>query len=278
MTQQLEAELRELLARRAADVPAHASDRLSRIDYRPRTGRIKKPVALGAFAGSGGAAAAVVALVGLGAGASSAFAGWTPTPTVGSAAQTLAAEAACKARLEHSVIPFDGASTQAVLTDTRGPFTFVIFAGHDSNNSCISGPSFTSISGSARSDASSAPVGKVVLTSLHYTIRDGSAYTLIEGHTGSGVSSTTLVRADGTRVKASSANGWFSAWWPGSMEPAAAELTTPQGTSTQRILTHGRVLCGSGPCTSEVSASSGRVSGMRGASATVSGSSETSSP
>jgi hypothetical protein len=46
-TEQIEAGLRDALARRAAQVPAHASDRLKQVDYRPRTGGPRSAVALG---------------------------------------------------------------------------------------------------------------------------------------------------------------------------------------------------------------------------------------
>jgi hypothetical protein len=71
MIEQLETELREALARRAAEVPADASARLRGLDYHPRSHRLRPPVAVGALAGAAGAAAVVGSLVGLGAGASS---------------------------------------------------------------------------------------------------------------------------------------------------------------------------------------------------------------
>jgi hypothetical protein len=49
-----------------------------------------------------------------------------------------------------------------VLTDTRGPFTFVIYSGaHGSNGTCISGPSFTSLSTRSGDGALAPPAGKV---------------------------------------------------------------------------------------------------------------------
>ena len=58
------------------------------------------------------------------------------------------AEAACRQRLSALPTPGSGAPAPGllpVLTDTRGPFTFVIFASADANASCISEPSFTSV-------------------------------------------------------------------------------------------------------------------------------------
>jgi hypothetical protein len=183
-----------------------------------------------------------------------------------------------------------------VLTDIRGPYTVVIFAGGNASASCISGPSFTAVSasrdgrvsgsvsssvsngaagngapatgapatgttgnsprdsssltvGGGGSGPTSAPAGRVVLGGLFTTERDGHPYTLVEGHTGAGVIATTLVLDDGNRVQASTANGWFAAWWPGAQRVTAIDIATPSGTTTQHFDTHGPVLCGHGPCT-----------------------------
>jgi hypothetical protein len=77
------------------------------------------------------------------------------------------------------------------------------------------------------------PAGHVALSTTHLTTRDGHAYAFAEGRTAPGVSATTLVLDDGTRVTATTANGWFVAWWPGSHEVTAAEVTTPDGVTRQ---------------------------------------------
>jgi hypothetical protein len=136
-----------------------------------------------------------------------------------------------------------------VLTDTRGPFTIVILAGSNGNASCITGPSFSAMTGSAGPGATNVPTGRIQLSSTHLTTRDGHPYTLVEGHAGPGVTDASLVLSDGSRVKASIKNGWFAAWWPGSQETSTADVTTPYGTTTQHLLTHGPVDCGPGPCT-----------------------------
>ncbi len=186
-----------------------------------------------------------VSIVGLGTSAPNAFAGWKPTPTHASLAQMAKAQMACDAQLSGHP---DGA-LRPVLDDTRGPFTVVIFAGTNEMSSCITGPGFTAISGSTGPGVTTVPAGRVELTSTHFTTRDGDPYTIVQGHAGKGVSSATLNLDDGTTVKATTANGWFTAWWPGSHDATAAVVATPTGTITQRFSTHGPINCaGPGPC------------------------------
>jgi hypothetical protein len=237
MTDRLESELRVALRDRAARVPAASASRLTQIDYQPRTRSVRPRLAIGALAGAAGTAGTVAAVVSLGAGASNAFAGWTPAPTPPSPQQIADATAACQAKQA----PGSAASARQSpiaglplkLTDTRGPFTFSVYADADSSAICISGPSFTSISGSSASSPVTVPAGKVTLSTSHLTNRDGQAYAFADGHSGDGVSAVTLILDDGTKVQASTANGWFVAWWPGAHEVKAADVTTPAGVATQ---------------------------------------------
>jgi hypothetical protein len=251
MTEQLETQLREALAARAAELPLGSGARLRQLDYHPRTRSVRPPVAAGVLVAAG-AAAATVALVGLGTSTQEAFAGWSPTPTQAQKGQLAAADAACQNRsaapmatrpagapaLPKKAPPpttIDPGSLKPALTDTRGPFTFVILAGDHGSESCINGPSFTLLSATATTGSMSVPPGKVVLSSTHMTTGHGQAFSFGEGHTGSNVTGTTLTLDDGTKVKATVANGWFVAWWPGTHNATSALVTTPSGTSTQRI-------------------------------------------
>jgi hypothetical protein len=251
MTEQLESQLRQALAERATEVPRDVGDRLRQVDYRPRTRSVRPPVAAGVLVAAGAAAATVV-LVGLGTNTQEAFAGWTPTPTPAQKGQLAAADAACQNRsaaptrarpvgapaLPKKAPPpttIDPGSLKPALTDTRGPFTFVILAGDHGSESCITGPSFTWLSATATNGSTSVPAGQVVLSSTHTPARDGQPLSFAEGHTGSNVTGTTLTLEDGTKVKATVANGWFVAWWPGTHNVTSALVTTPSGTSTQHI-------------------------------------------
>jgi hypothetical protein len=56
--------------------------------------------------------------------------------------------------------------------------------------------------------------------------------TLVDGPTGAGVTAVTIERSDGSSVQATVANGWYLAWWPGTVTATNAEVTTASGTST----------------------------------------------
>jgi hypothetical protein len=59
----------------------------------------------------------------------------------------------------------------------------------------------------------------------------GNALTLVNGRTGAGVTAVTIERSDGSSVQATVANGWYLAWWPGTVTATNAEVTTASGTS-----------------------------------------------
>src|SRR6185437_5310620 len=161
MNDQLESDLREALRARAAQVPAAAAIRLTRLDYRPRTRRLRPPVAIGAVASAAAAAGTLAVIISLGAGASNAFAGWTAKPTKPTPGQLAAAGAAC----QHSQSSVAG--VPLALADARGPFTFSVYADSESTISCIQGPSFVALSQSQSSTPVSVPADQVQLASAH---------------------------------------------------------------------------------------------------------------
>jgi hypothetical protein len=219
---QLETDLRTALHERAARI--HASPDLLATDYRPRTRRIRPPVAIGGgLAIAVGAAAAALSLAG---GASNAFAGWTPQPTAPTRAQLAAAEAYCAENT-----PFPGLPLK--LVDTRGPFTFVVHSNDSSNDFCTTGPSFTNASGWRTSPPVTVPAGKLYLWAEHTTTDGGHAYTFVIARAGDGVSAANLRLEDGTEVTATVGNGWAVAWWPGSYQVTSAQLTTASGMQMQ---------------------------------------------
>jgi hypothetical protein len=261
MIDQLEIDLRDALARRAAEVPADVAARLRALDYHPRTRRLRPRLALGTLAGSAGTAGVIVSIVGLGAGAQAAFAGWTAMPTPASSAQLAADQAACQADLTANTTPAPFSTSQltgwhAVLTDTRGPFSYLIMQSGDYHASCFSGPGFTrlgeygyALDSGQRAGTNQAPADAIIPTSAGTDVLAangqayngsgpiGSAYGEIDGSTGPGVTAVTLVLSDGTHVQATTSNGWFAAWWPGRQTAPEAELTTSTGEVTQQLLT-----------------------------------------
>jgi hypothetical protein len=261
MTDHLETDLRTALAQHAAALPPHAGVQLRRIDYRPRSPRRRTVLTLMSALGTAGVAAVVLSVVGLDTGTQRAFAGWTPTPTAPTSGQTPAAEAACSAQLptsaeiEHSQSTATGSHPDvplssvpaivaggwhSVLADTRGPFTMTLFeaAKGQAEAACLDGPpsSQSSIGMVYGAEMKAAAPGQIQVSSFGLTrTLEEQPYMRIVGHTGSGVSSVTLVLGDGTHVAASVAHGWFLAWWPGMQQAVDAEVTTAGGRSSQQL-------------------------------------------
>jgi hypothetical protein len=262
VNQQFEADVQHALSRFASGVTSGAEERLRRIDYRPRTSRLPAPVTVGALAGTTVTAGLVIS-VGVFGSAPAAFAGWTPVP---SHAATLAAAvgSSCQAQLSATGAP--GATTSGpwtpVTTDVRGPFTVVIYQDGPASATCFTGPSFTLVSQSSgggnprQQSGSSSTSGSVSgggrgggQTSIlfangrtgdvehmmvaHLTAGSQGAYTLAEGQLAPGVTGVTLVRSDGADVVASTASGWFVAWWPGRAGVTSAQVATAGGVTTQ---------------------------------------------
>jgi hypothetical protein len=234
MNDQLETDLRTALQERASLVPDASVVRLTALDYRPRRSRLRPPVAIGATAAAGAAAGAAALVISLGAGATNAFAGWTAKPTRPMPGQLQAAMASCQA----SQSPIAGLPLK--LADTRGPFTFSVYADNETSTTCIKGPSLTAVSTSQSSMPVRVPDGQIALSSAHPPPnRVGQAYSFADGRTGAGVSGVTLVLDNGTTVQATVGNGWFVAWWPGDHEVSSARITTPAGVSTQAVKSPG---------------------------------------
>jgi hypothetical protein len=264
MIEQLESELRSALRTRADELPAGAAPRLRAQAYRPRTRDLRPPVAAGVLT-SAAAAAAAVLLIDLGPQAPAAFAGWSAVPTHASRAQVAVAHGDCAASLAQvrgraaqaasrraSKPPLlshlQKLATSPVLTDTRGPFTFVVFNSGGANASCISGPGFASVTMRSATQASGpTPAGKVVPSFQIHTARAGDAYTFVEGRAGAGVTAATLVLSDGSHIQATVQNGWLVAWWPGSAQLTSARVTTASGTTTQTFDTRAPADCPAPP-------------------------------
>jgi hypothetical protein len=219
---QLETDLRAALHERAARVQAPPD--LLAADYHPRTRRLRPPVAIGG--GLATAVCAIIAVLSLAGGASSAFAGWTRQPTAPTAGQLAAAQAYCAKNEPTPGLPLK-------LTDTRGPFTFEVYANDSSSDFCITGPSFINASGFTTSTPVTVPAGKLYLWAEHTTTHAGQAYGFVIARAGDGVSTATLTLEDGTEVTATVQNGWAVAWWPGTHQVTGAQLTTPTGKQTQ---------------------------------------------
>jgi hypothetical protein len=265
MTRNLETELNEAFSALAAEIPPDAGRRLRAIDYRPRTFHLSPRLTVGTLGGVAAVAGTVVSVAVLG-GAQPAFAGWSAAPTLPSSTQSAAAQSACQAQLA-ATAGLSGSPTAVgwnpVITDVRGPFSVVIYQDGGANATCFTGPTFTVVSrssgsrnvgGEAFMSSSRTESGELGAASSGSTMVNGSEssdiphmsvthldssidgpYTLVEGQIVSGVTNVTLVRSDGSDVQASSGNGWFVAWWPGSQDVTSAQITTPSGVSSQSL-------------------------------------------
>jgi hypothetical protein len=252
MNTQIEHDLRLALAERAAELPSDASARVLAADYRPRPPLARPALALTAVTAAAGALLAI-SLIRLGTDTPRAFAGWSPTPTVPSGDQARKAQGGCMSRLptsagiEHGQETASGphrpwpipsitaGSWRAVVVDTRGPYTMILFAAaHGAAElSCFSGrqPARASLGGSfGTHPPPPVPAGHVSVVSSGGNTTppdEGSRhFSQLVGRTGAGVSGVALRLRDGTHVTASCAKGWFLAWWPGTQPIAAVEVTT----------------------------------------------------
>ena len=254
MTDQLEAELREVFALRAAHISPEAVERLRRVNYRPRMRR-RWPLAVSALGAASGTAA-VVSVVVLG-GSQVAFAGWRATPTVAPADLSAATQNNCQAMLPGALAQ---GSWSQVATDVRGPYTMTVYESGSSLASCFMGPTFatvqaeslTSATGGMAVSVSGSPSPRpTAATSSGLRLLSGGGieqllvsrfsqtgngpYTLVEGRLAPTVSAVTLVLSDGQDVTATTGSGWVLAWWPGSQDVTAAQITSATGTTTEPL-------------------------------------------
>ncbi|MHB8691076.1 MAG: hypothetical protein ACYDHH_07495 [Solirubrobacteraceae bacterium] len=267
MSTRIEDELRATFNQRADDITQGTIGRVVSVDYQPRTRRFTRP-ALTALTGGtalAGATGAAIALLGS---AAPAFAGWSPTPTAPTPGELQQAMADCQSQLPFKDLPLQ-------LSDTRGPFTFAIYANAQTSNICITGPSFTSVSGVTAPGPVTVPADQLELTTDHATVRDGSAFSFSDGRAGNNVTGATLTLDDGSQVQATVQNGWFVAWWPGSSEVASATLTTTDGTKTQtfrapgnpcspKLCTGGQLGTSTGTSTGPGTSTGGTLTGIPG--------------
>jgi hypothetical protein len=222
----------------------------------------RRRLVLSAASGGGVAAAAVAAVLVFTAGnaPSVAFAGWSADPTAPANGQVQAAESECQ---RNSTL----ASLTPIFADTRGPYTLLAYAGN-SGTLCVTGPSLQSPTGEPSivpfgtflSNSSAAerrahpatptppntsPIAPDAIERIvtGVTITKASApsasFSLDVGRVGEKVTAVTFVLAGGSRVEATTANGWFAAWWPGGEPAQTAEITTTTGVTTQQLIPAG---------------------------------------
>jgi hypothetical protein len=185
---------------------------------------------------AGGVTAALVVLAG--AGAPPAFAAWRQAPTTPAPGQVAAAEGSCAARPANPPPGAPALPANVTLTDTRGPFTLMLFGTNSISQGvliCMSGPDGTQFSITGGNQPAMPGPGQITLDHLQAQSANGQPYTIAEGSVGSGVSAATVTLSDGSHVVTTVGNGLFLAWWPGKATVTSATLTTASGTTTQAI-------------------------------------------
>jgi hypothetical protein len=236
MSDLLESELRAAFAARLETLSPEREVRLRAFDYRSRTRRRRRVWAAMGTGGTALAGGAVATLVMLSSGASVAE-GWTPAPSVPSAAAVTAATAACN-WLSGSNGP--ALTGKPVLTDGRGSYTAAIYVNGNAAQICISNGQHagTSIATNDRilgfeTAPSADQLGDPSGGGGRAPGFPGAGQEEdVQGLAGSDVTAVTFTFADGSAVDATVQNGWYFAWWPGDGWPNSVKVTTGSTTTT----------------------------------------------
>lgn len=269
MSDRVQRHLRDVLADRAAAFPyARATDRLSRIDYKPRYGRRLSARALGALSVSGTAVitAAIAVILTVGGSPPPAFAGWSAVPKALTSTQFTA--------IAHSVRDnwaprCSGSGGSIVLADVRGPYTFALYVSSANMpvrlaTICLNGVEHGS--GGLQAGRQWPPPVAARRTSSFFTeygtigsnARVVSPFAFTEvGRAGADVRSVTMLLSTGTRVQATVAHGWYLVWWPAKEGYSKKLIVTttsarsPGGSNIYEIADNNDQLpgCGAGPAT-----------------------------
>ena len=190
-----------------------------------------------------GVTTALVVLAGPG--TANAFAAWTAAPTTPAPGRLSSAEATCEAAAAtpppDKTAGLATGATQVSLVDTpRTLHTGLVRDEPIYHPHVREWPVDQHQANSQMTDVGGQPVlpeaGQIAVDRLQAkSANDGQAYTIAEGSVGPGVTAATLVLNDGSDIVATTGNGLFLAWWPGSAVVTSATVTTATGTTTQPI-------------------------------------------
>jgi hypothetical protein len=120
-----------------------------------------------------------------------------------------------------------------VVVDARGANTVIVAYGQGGNTADCSvvrdgSGRFTSMGGSAGSSNGEPPIGQAEVRSRGISTTNaagGFQATYVVGVAGPVVAAVDVVIPGGPRVRASLANGWFVAWWPGNFANKPQNVT-----------------------------------------------------
>jgi hypothetical protein len=198
---------------------------------------------------------AVVVLIGVAAGATvlgvslgtpstpNVLAAWSATTTSSPATQLAAAHAGCQRTWTSTLklIPparasgYSGTLPPLVLTDSRGPFEMLVYAGTSGESVCLWKFGLIGISGSNGAMLPATNTQSIGVPGVGFASDRGSPYTYAFGTAGSGVKAITLVLTNGTRVDATVQHGLYGAWWPSKTDVASAQVSAAAGTFHQQF-------------------------------------------
>ena len=216
----------------AAQTPVRRWPRFLRPPAGGHVGRARRRFALASVSAlaAGIVVTAVLVLGTSGSGPTSAFAAWSATPTKPAHGEILAAEARC-----HQPQP-------AALVDTRGPFELLLFkTGTRQLVECHAWPN--GVTGHGDAGPQGKPAAPNAITTISCSsggFRTGShprtqVYLQMYGLTGKNVTQVTLRLKGGATVLATTSNGLWAAWWPGSHRAVSIHIKT---TTTTTIVRH----------------------------------------
>ena len=209
----------------AGILTSHGTGRVQRA---PRRFALASVSALAA----GIAATAVLVLGTSGSGLTSAFAAWTAVPTKPVLGEISAAQARC-----HQ-------PESAALADTRGPFELLLFKTRTRQLvECHAWPrGRTGYSDPGPEGKPAAPNVITTITCLSGGFRTRShspeVYLEMYGLTGKNVNSSHAEASRGATVRATTSNGLWAAWWPGSHRDVSIQVKTATTTTIVRHTTN----------------------------------------
>jgi hypothetical protein len=155
--------------------------------------------------------------------ADQAVASWTPEPGTLSGADVLPQAKRCA---EAGILGFDPktlTSADVLLADQRGAATSLILRRGDRLVECMLVGRDDAFATMGLADGPLPPVGPEHVTiETQSSVGEGDGqYSQIAGRVDDSVTGIDLVLDDGTTIRTSSKEGWWTAWWPG---PAGGEV------------------------------------------------------
>lgn len=223
-----------------ADVLAQAEDELEDTRAGSLVGRRARTLRVGVLAAvcAAAAGAALVAVDLVGSGRQAAYAEWTASTTTPPASQLAAADSSCRKTYAAMIHPPPSGPglpvtlPPLVLTDSRGPYEFLVYSGDNGDGTCLWGSSGILSVGGSNGETLPAPNPTSIGIPGVGGGRGSPSLTTAYGHAGTDVTGVTLHLTDGTDVEATVHGGLYAAWWPGSIDVLSTTVTTASGAVT----------------------------------------------